>query len=207
MMKQRSQEWFDQRAGRFTGSEIHDLMGIKGLGDTGKSYAFEKAVEMVFGVDPSWNVETWDMRRGTETEPEAFEVLKAIMAREFLNLEECAFFPYGDNAGASPDGIVLGKPIIAEIKCPRPEKVFKLIKDGEKAIPSDHYDQMQMEMLATNSEVCYYFVYSYWKGEPIYHLVKVKRDAVRIELIEQRINEAVTIRDKCAKELLKNKQF
>ena len=42
---QRSEEWFKQREGRATASEIHKLMGIKGLGETGKTYAFEKAIE------------------------------------------------------------------------------------------------------------------------------------------------------------------
>lgn len=206
-MKQRSPEWHLARAGRFTASEIHKLLGVQGLGKTGLTYAFEKACEIVMGIDLSWNVETWDMRRGTETEPEAFAVLKQIMAAEFLQIEECSFFPYGDNAGASPDGIVIGKPIISEIKCPRPEKVLALIRDGESGIDPDHMKQMQMEMLCTNSDVCYYFNYSTWNDKPIYHLIKVKRDESIIEKIKVRIDEAVQKRDEYAQQLLTNKQF
>ena len=41
-----TKEWFDQRLGKFTSSRIHELMGIKGLGKTGESYAFEISVSV-----------------------------------------------------------------------------------------------------------------------------------------------------------------
>ena len=72
-MQQRSKEWFEARRGKFTSSEIHKLMGIKGLGKTGETYCFEKACEVVFGIDEDANFESFDMQRGTELEPYAFE--------------------------------------------------------------------------------------------------------------------------------------
>lgn len=50
-MLQRSEDWFEARKGRFTASDIHKLLGVRGLGQTGESYIFEKAVEEVFGLD------------------------------------------------------------------------------------------------------------------------------------------------------------
>ena len=41
---QRSSEWFKERWGKFTASSIHKLLGIRGLGETGKTYAIERAI-------------------------------------------------------------------------------------------------------------------------------------------------------------------
>jgi len=200
MSEQRSNEWFEARLGRFTASSISNLMGVKGLGDTGKTEAFEKACEIVFGRDPEWDVETWDMKRGTETEPEAFELFQALKAKQFIPVQEAAFFPYGDNSGASPDGLV-GNDGVLEIKCPRPEKVFRIIKDGVSALDKKWTDQVQWEMNCTNSQKCYFFVYCIWKGKPIYHELIIERDENRINEIKARIEEAVVLRDQYVQEL------
>ena len=49
MEEQLSQEWFAIRNGKFTASKIDSLLGVKGLGKTGETYCFEKAVELVEG--------------------------------------------------------------------------------------------------------------------------------------------------------------
>lgn len=206
--KQRTDEWFEQRLGRFTASSISDLLGARGLGKTGETLAKKKANEIVFGRDESWDIESFDMKRGNETEPEAFEALKFILKKKHgLKLDVCEFFPYGANAGASPDGIVLESDIIAEIKCPRPDKLFNLIADGASAIDSDYYDQMQMQMLCTNSNKVFFFNYCIWNNKPLFHLLEVERDKARIELIKQRIDEAVIIRDAHVEKLRANLQF
>ena len=43
-VEQRSNEWYNKRLGRFTGSQIHELMGVKGLGLTGEGYAYSKEI-------------------------------------------------------------------------------------------------------------------------------------------------------------------
>lgn len=206
MSDQRSDDWFHQRLGRFTASVVHDLMGAKGLGDTGRSLAFEKAVEIFFGRDESWDVESWDMKRGNNLEPEAFEAFKKIMARRFIEVKKAAFFPNGDNSGSSPDGLV-GKDAIVEIKCPRPNKFFRLVKDGEKAIESSHITQMQKQMHDTNSTHCHYFNYIIWNDSPMFHEIVVQANTEYQNRIEERIAEAVIIRDQYVKELRNNIQF
>jgi putative phage-type endonuclease len=205
-MEQRSENWFKHRLGRFTASQVSDLMGIKGLGETGKTLAFKKACEIVFGRDPEWDVETWDMKRGTETEPEAFELFASMKAKDFIKVEKAEFFPLGDNSGASPDGLV-GKDAVLEIKCPRPDKVFRIIKDGVSALDKSWLDQVQLEMKSTNSERCHFFVYAIWQGRPIYHELIIERDDKHIELILERIQEAVVLRDQYVKELQEQIQF
>lgn len=203
---QRTESWFNSRLGRFTASQVHCLMGVKGLGDTGNTLAFQKACEIVFGRDPEWDVETWDMKRGNDTEPEAFELFASMKAAKFIEVQQAEFFPLGENSGASPDGLV-GKNSVLEIKCPRPEKVFRIIKDGVSALDKSWTDQVQLEMKCTNSENCFFFVYAIWQGKPIYHELEIPYDKARVEIILQRIDEAVIIRDQYVKELKEKIQF
>jgi exodeoxyribonuclease (lambda-induced) len=205
-MKQRSKEWFDARLGRFTASRISELLGVRGLGLTGENYAFEKACELVYGVDEEEDFETFDMKRGTELEPIAFRKFKELKEFEFLDVKEATFFPFGENAGSSPDGLV-GEDAILEIKCPRSKKFFKLVALGAEAIDSGYYDQMQMQMMCTNSNRCYFFNYIIFKCKEMWHEIIVERDEKRIEFIKQRIIEATKLRDEFISYLTNNQQF
>lgn len=202
-MLQRSDEWFEQRRGRFTASRICEILGVKGLGKTGETYAFEKAAEIVFGIEKD-EIVSWDVRRGVELETNAFDKFKEL--NEFENIQESMFFPYEDDAGASPDGLV-GFDSILEIKCPRPKKFFRLIADGVKAIDSNYIDQMQMQMMCTNSQKCYFFNYVEWEDEVFHHTLIIERDEKQIDLIKERIKEAVVLRDEFVQYLIINKQF
>jgi putative phage-type endonuclease len=205
-IKQRTQEWFDARSGKFTASRISELMGIKGLNKTGETYCFEKAVEIVFGKDEEEDFTSFDMQRGNALEPLAFRKFKEIKELEFLDVQECGFFPHGKNAGASPDGLA-GKNAILEIKCPRSNKFFGLVRNGMIAIDPGYIDQMQMQMLCTNSEKAYFFNYIIFKGQEMWHEIEVPRNEGRIEIMKERIEEAVILRDKIIIELTNNQQF
>lgn len=205
MNQQRSQNWFDQRKGRFTASEIHRLLSVQGLGQTGLGYAFEKATEIVFGRNED-TIETVDMRRGIELESRAFAKFSYLVALDFVDVKESFFFPWGDNAGASPDGLV-GRDECLEIKCPKPLKLFNLIKDGEKAIDPEYIDQMQMQMMCTNSKRCNFFNFIIYNGVEIWHNIIVDRDESRISLIKQRIEQATYHRDIFVNKLIERKQF
>lgn len=204
--KQGSKEWFNVRYGRFTGSQIYRLLGVKGLGETGKTYCFENAVEIVFGKDEDEQFESFDIKRGNELEPLAFRKFKELKAFDFIEVEECSFFPYGYNAGASPDGLV-GKDAILEIKSPRSTKLFNLIAKGVEAIDKEYIAQVQMEIMCTNSTHGYFFNYGIFNGKEIYHEIVLQRDEVMIDLIKARILEAVEIRDAYVLDLRKNIQF
>lgn len=204
---QKSSEWHTQRLGRFTGSRISELLGIKGLGETGKSYAFENAVEIVYGRDEEEQFLSYDLKRGTELEPLAFRKFKEIKATEFIDdVQECGFFAFGKDAGASPDGLV-GKDAVIEIKCPRSNKFFKLVAEGIDVIDKSYIAQMQMEMLCTNSVRCHFFNYIIYNGVEMWHELVIERDEVMINLIKLRIIEATKIRDQYVEELRKNAQF
>lgn len=203
-ISQRSKEWFDLRLGRFTASQIDNLLGVKGLGLTGESYIFEKASEIVFGADEEESFVSYDMQRGTELEPIAFAKFKELKELEFIDVSETSFFVLGDHAGASPDGLV-GNDAILEIKCPRPMKFFKLIKDNQ--IDKVYMSQMQMQMLCTNSVRAHFFNYIIFNGVEMWHEIVVERDEKIIQLIKDRLSEAVKIKGEFIGYLIDNKQF
>lgn len=206
MEKQRSEQWYNERLGKFTASEIHKLLGVKGLGLTGETYAFEKASELVFGIDEEESFTSYDMQRGVTLEPLAFRKFKELKEMEFIEVKESYFFPYTENAGASPDGVV-GDDAILEIKSPRSKKFFNLVAKGYDAIDKEYIAQMQMQMLCSNSKRCHFFNYIIFNGQEMWHEIIVERDEKMIELIKERITEAVKIRDDYKQYLIENKQF
>jgi putative phage-type endonuclease len=202
-IEQRSEDWFNQRAGRFTASRISELLGVKGFGLTGEGYIFEKAIEIAVGRDEDETFESFDMRRGNELEPLAFDMFRERKQLDFIDVEKASFFPYKDYAGASPDGLV-GENEILEIKCPRPKKFFNLVANGIEAIDKNYIDQMQMQMLCTNSVGCYFFNYIIYNGKPMGHEIYVPRDDQRIEFIEKRMIEALDLRDYYVRSISEN---
>jgi len=205
-MLQRSDEWFEMRKGRFTASEINKLLGVKGLGLTGETYAFEKAVESVYGLSDDENFVTFDMQRGIDQEPLAFAKFKELKALEFIDVQECVFFPFGEHAGASPDGLV-GTDAILEIKCPKRNKFFKLVANGESEIDKNYIAQMQHQMLCTNSNKAHFFNYLIENGKEYWHEIIIERDEEMVELIKERIKLATEIKLNYISKLKLNKQY
>lgn len=202
-VQQRSLEWHEQRLGSFTASEIHKLMGVRGLGETGKSYAIEKAIEQLYGeVDD--NFTSYDMERGTELEPLAFAKFKEIQELEWVHVYNCGFFNYGNNAGASPDGLV-GDDAILEIKCPKNSTFFKLVATGE--IDQKYLYQMQMQMMATERTKCYFFNYAIIDGQEFWHTIEVQKDDTICDKMHDRIIEATKIKYDYINKLKSNQQW
>ena len=191
---QRTNEWFNQRLGRFTASNISDLLGVKGLGLTGESLCLKKASELIFGRDEDEDFESYDMKRGNDLEPFAFRCFSEQKSLDFINVDQAYFFPYQESGGASPDGMV-GNDAILEIKCPRPDKFFKICAKGIDAVDKNYIDQMQMQMLCTNSKRCHFFNFIIFNGVEMHDEIIVERDESRIDFIKERIIEASILRD------------
>ncbi len=200
---QRSDEWHEQRKGKFTASEIYKLMGIKALGETGKGYAFDKAIEELYGETEETFV-SYDMQRGIELEPLAFAKFQELKEPEFLQVETCGFFNFGECAGASPDGLV-GEDAILEIKCPKPSTFFKLVATNE--IKDQYLYQMQLQMLATNRNKAYFFNYCVIDGVEYWHEIEVERDDAICDKMEARIKEASELKKEYINNLNNNKQW
>lgn len=202
-IQQRSEEWHEQRLGRFTASEIYKLMGARGLGETGKTYAIEKAIEELYGKDEDDFV-SYDMQRGIELEPLAFAKFHEIMSFKFIETNTCGFFVFGKSAGASPDGLV-GEDAILEIKCPKPLTFFKLVATNE--IDDKYFYQMQKQMLATARNKAYFFNYLIIDGVEYHHTIEVEREDSVIEKMKERISEAEEIKEEFINKINNNKQF
>jgi len=208
-MQQRSKEWFAMRKGRVTGSTVSRILGKEGLKATIgaiENYAEEKAIEIVYGLDEEDTFESADMKRGTELEPLAFRKFSELMILKFVTVKECTFFPFGKDAGASPDGIVSDDECL-EIKCPRPKKFFNLVRVGIPAIDSEYMAQMQFEMLCSNSKRCHFFNYIIYNGKEMWHHLIIERDEVFIDFIKTRVKEVVSLRDRFVKEMFAKQQF
>lgn len=230
MLKQRSKEWFEARRGKFTASEIHRLLGdgrrdmteeekekYKEENPKGKrktidtygtglvTFAFEKAVESLFGIEEDTFVSE-DMKRGIALEPHAFKLFKEIKACEFIDVKESTFVPYGKNGGSSSDGECSNQSNL-EIKCPKRNKFFKYVANGSKEIDKEYYCQMQMQMLSNKTNQTYFFNYYIENGLEYWHEIIVKRDEELINKIKERLEIACKIRDEFINKLKQNQQW
>lgn len=176
------------------------------FGDTALTYISEKAYELEFGIDMDDELDSFDIRRGNDLEPLAFQKHKELMAYEFIDVVEGFWVSWGKNSGCTPDGMV-GTDAVLEIKCPRAKKFFGLVKNGYDSIDKEYIAQMQMQMMITNSKRCHFFNYIIYNGEPMHHEIIIDRDENMIDDIKNRIEQAVIIRDEYVEQLRTNKQF
>jgi putative phage-type endonuclease len=175
---QANPDWLALRAGKFSGSDFHQYLGIvdKGLSATAETALHKKVLESLGETFTS--VQTDAMARGNELEPLARQ---AYMCETFADVQEVGFVDWGKmRAGCSPDGVIyiekpnldfqnmsyeefkqiITTPIkkIIEIKCP---EIVNFIKYAESAdnIPPLYKTQMQYNMLITGAKSCDFVAY------------------------------------------------
>jgi hypothetical protein len=109
-----TKEQREMRAGRFTGSEIHKLMGVKGFGKTGETYITEKVAEHLTGEPIKPEFSSASTQWGIDHELEAQLHFEAATGSK---VKTCETIDNGMICG-TPDGLLIDKPIGFEIKCP-----------------------------------------------------------------------------------------
>jgi hypothetical protein len=109
-----SKEQKEQRLGRFTGSEIHKLMNIKGFGKTGETYIMEKVAEYMTGTPIKEEFYSQATQWGIDHEEEAILYFTAATGKQ---IERSKTLDNGKICG-TPDGVVIGEDCGFEIKCP-----------------------------------------------------------------------------------------
>lgn len=150
--KQKSAEWFKQRKGRVTGSNVGAALNLNPYKTPDD--LIRQMVREYHGAEPEFvsNVATeW----GSFNE----EGAQAEYTMETGNaVEECGFFVHPEHEwlGASPDGKVNGYGVL-EIKCPFGQRVknpptFKSAKEQEH-----YFAQMQIEMACTGAQYCDFY--------------------------------------------------
>lgn len=147
-MEQRSEEWFEARKKRVTGSNVGAVLGLDPYREPDD--VMRAMVREAHGAESEFtgNVATeWGAfhEHGAQTE---------FTIETGLDVETCGFFPHLDWLGASPDGLV-GDDAVIEIKCP-----FRLRDGGEhKSIAEQphYYAQMQIEMFCAERSKAYFW--------------------------------------------------
>lgn len=211
MIEQGSLEWYKQRLGYFTSSEVGKLL-VKarskdaGFGDTAKKYilsvaaereiderfldiesgAFEMYLKRVETTSKymRWGKDIEDMARSAYAEAKGYEV-------EEVGFLECNNY-YGDSADGicKKDGITIG---CLEIKCPSPEihKYYRQIQNAAdlQEINQIYYAQCQMHCVAWGVEWCDFVSYDPMCKIPI-HIVNIPRNDDFIKEITERIELA-----------------
>ena len=185
MIEQRSQDWFEQRAGRITASRFADVIAISKR--TGKptearqKYMRELAFERTAGA-PKHSVESRSLTWGTEVEQyarEAYELETGLIVTEASFLTHPKF----DFIGGSPDGLV-GSEGLIEIKSPHDEAVH--INTWLEGMPEDHKPQVQGNLMVTGRKWLDFISYDPRQGEKYrLYVERIHRDQAYIDQLLQ----------------------
>lgn len=161
-MEQRTQEWFEQRKSRITGSRVGAILGLSPWqkpADVMRAMVREyHGAETEFTGNPATD-------HGNNNEQRA---MLAFMRESGLDVDQCGFFAYGELMGASPDGLTSDGGVL-ELKVPfglRNEQAaqFKPLEE------QPHYAcQVQMEILAAGRTHAWFAQYVAPKGDPLSH--------------------------------------
>ncbi len=157
---QANPDWLALRAGKFSGSDFHQYLGIvdKPLSATAETALHKKVLEAL--GETFAGVHTDAMARGNELEPLARD---AYICQTFADVQEVGFVDWEHlRAGCSPDGVIYGDngeiEKIIEIKCP---EIVNFLRYAESVdnIPPLYKTQMQYNMLITGAKSCDFVVY------------------------------------------------
>ncbi len=167
-------EWRELRLGKFTSSDIHLLMGTKGIGKTGLDYIYRKVGESITGrSDEKEYGFVEQMEHGLKHE--------ALAVREFANSRKADFIVVQTTVNApnsmflsTPDSVLvlsettdeLGYNVeTLEVKCPF--KFHTYIQQRMCVTPQDlkktfenYYWQVLDQMLVCGASVGYFYTYN-----------------------------------------------
>jgi putative phage-type endonuclease len=164
MTEQRTPEWFNQRKGRVTGSNVAAILGddpYRAADDVLRAMVRDyHGVESEFPDNPA-------MARGRANEANAIGLFELSTG---LDVKKCGFFPYNDWLGASPDGLI-GDDTILEFKCPYGIRNKPAPVPFKRLDQTHYYGQIQIEMLASGRTKA---IFAQWTphGEYVEHVKK-----------------------------------
>lgn len=174
---QGSVEWFAARCGRPTASEFKSVLA-KGEGKVRRKYMMQLLAERMTGkVAEGFSNKHTD--RGHEQEPEARNAYAVVTD---ANPIPVGFIRNG-NIGCSPDALI-GDDGLLEIKSKLPAIQCEVLLADK--CPTEHYAQVQGQLLVTEREWCDFVSYS--PGLPLF-IKRVKRDELYIAALKTEIEK------------------
>jgi len=161
-MKQRTEEWFKSRYGRFTGSEVWKLFDTP---EVRLNYIFDKSKEVIFDR-PTPSKPNRAMQWGIDHEDEARFLFELESG---LKVQDVGFIPFEEFGGGSPDGVIDEETII-EIKCPYTIRSHENLKT--QGLPKYYYWQIQNNLMVTGAVKCYFITYQAKQNDMHYWIVE-----------------------------------
>jgi putative phage-type endonuclease len=150
-MDQRTEEWFEQRAGKVTASRVSDVIAKtkSGYSASRANYLAQLVAERLTGK-PAESYSNAAMEWGTVTEPYA---RAAYESKADVLVDEVGFVlhPSIEFSGASPDGLV-GDVGLLEVKCPNTATHIDYLLG--KVVPPKYKPQMAWQLACTKRESC-----------------------------------------------------
>jgi putative phage-type endonuclease len=153
--EQRSEEWFEARLGRVTGSKAAAVWDktAKGLRTAGwTNYQDQLLAEMLTGMSADDVYVNFEMQRGIDLEPVARRALSKHIGAA---IRETGFLAHKTlRAGASLDGDIDDFRAVVELKCPKTTTQLRYIEAG--ALPDLYMGQCLHNLYVTGAEVLYF---------------------------------------------------
>lgn len=174
---QRTEEWYQIRLGRLTGSDFHTFLGAS---ETKKNKLLQKAAEKITGESDEEHIITEDIKRGIDLEDEAILMYEMQTGN---TVDKVGFIERDEFSGCSPDGLV-GEEGIIEVKCPKQSVFLKQVVEDK--IKPEYYTQIQYNLFISGRKWCDYIAYN--KKFPLF-IKRFTVDKEVFEKIEKALNE------------------
>lgn len=200
--QQRSLDWHEVHHGRFTASEIHQLMGKPKSGEwtqTAITYIYKKAAELLTGQSIFITSQPTDW--GIDHEPFA---LKAYEQMTGCAVEPCGFIPFGEYTGGSPDGI--NGEFVIDFKCPfnsiNHVKYLQLTTGDElfSGWP-EYWWQLQANMLFTNKRLAHFVSFDPQMKKHKLKILELQADKSKQNEMIERVERAAIMRDEIIRQI------
>ena len=210
MIKQRSPEWYRARIGKFTASNLSELLAKpadkSALWSKSALNCIEKAATQLYFNHYYERPDNEATRWGIRNEPKAIE---SFSRKSQFETSDIGFVlhPEMPDVGATPDAVVFENgereySAIAEIKCPYNSTnhldYFKRIINDTclKRIKSAYYWQIQGEIWVTGANHGYFISYdSRFQEDKQLHYVKIERDHEAIKQISETVTKSINLRN------------
>ena len=179
---QRSEDWLKLKCGKISASKVSAIMGARGIGKTGRTYALELLAQRLVGEEEPQYV-TDAMQTGIELEPVARDIYERHTHTTVVEVGGIE----ADGLWYSPDGLI-GDLGLLEIKCPqRKQHVNNLLSDE---VDPQYIAQLQFGLMVTGRKFIDFVSFNPdFDNDHAMKIITVARDKQYIRIMNDRIIE------------------